>query len=82
MHQNINLISGVPIPISYADLRTSVSIFFPLTAAVQSQCHIFVFQLHVFNYESLSQKKNKVIILPCEFAECLSGYRYMNENNV
>lgn len=82
MHQNINLFSGVPILISYDDLSTSVSIFFPLTAAVQFQRRIFVFQLHVFNYESLSQKKNKVIILPCEFAECLSGYTYTNENNV
>lgn len=80
MHQNINLISGVPISISFADLRISVSIF-SFTAAVHSQCHIFVFQLHVFNYESLSQKENKAIILPCKFAECLSGYRYMNENN-
>lgn len=30
MRRNINLISGVPVPISYADLRTSISIFFPL----------------------------------------------------
>lgn len=77
MHQNINLVSGVPIPSSYADFRISVSLFFffflILSAAVQSQCHISVFQLHIFNYESPSQKKNKVIILPCEFAECLSG---------
>ena len=30
MHRNINLISAVPIPITYADHRISVPIFFPL----------------------------------------------------
>lgn len=82
MHQSINLIFEFLLQSALLTLELLFSSFFLLTVKVQFQCHIFVLQLHLFNYESVSQKKNKVIILQCEFSECLFGYRYMNENNV
>lgn len=73
MHQSINPVFEFPLQSGLLTLELLFASFFPLAATVQSQCHVFVFQLHLFNYESVSQKKNKVIILQCEFPECLSG---------
>lgn len=77
MHQSINLIFEFLLQSALLTLELLLSSFFPLL----QQYSLKVFQLHLFNYESVSQK-NKVIILQCEFSECLSGYRYMNENNI